>query len=216
VELAKDCLDLGIYTDRYEDMRRFYVDELGLVYEELLKVGRGVHQHRLSLNGAVLKLNSSREPLADTPTNFRGFDIGTETRAPAELHDPDGTAVNLVPGTSVSVHWASSDPGRLVDLLVRGFGAVEHSRGLLAIGRTLIALETGGGPVGPLRSRGLRYLTVQIHDVRLEHHRLMTSGWREVTAPVRLGDTAFVSFVSDPDGSMVEVSQRASLTGPLP
>ena len=216
MELAKDYLDLGIYTDRYEAMRHFYVDEIGLPYEELLKAGRGVHQHRLSLNGAVLKLNSSRESLIETPTNFRGFDIGTDTRASGAFHDPDGTRVNLVSGGAVCVYWASSDPGRLADLLVSGLGATEQTRGLMSIGRTLLALEPGGGPVGPLRSRGLRYLTVQVRDVRLEHQRLITCGWTEQSAPVRLGDTAFISFVSDPDGAMVEVSQRASLTGPLP
>jgi hypothetical protein len=33
---------------------------------------------------------------------------------------------------------------------------------------------------------------------------------------VKLGETAFISFVADPDGAPVEISQRASLTGPLP
>ena len=60
------------------------------------------------------------------------------------------------------------------------------------------------------------YLTVQVRDVRAAYAHLVATGWTEGRAPVRLGDTAFISFVRDPGGSWIEVSQRASLTGPLP
>lgn len=216
MELAKDCLDVGIYTDRYDDLWQFYGERLGLPYEELLKAGRGVHQHRLSLHGAVLKLNSSRDTLADAPTNYTALEIGSDAIEPGEYEDPDGTRVMVMPGKAVAVHWASSDPDRLTELLVKGFGALKRPSGRLAVGRTELVIEGGGGPVGPLRSRGVRYLTVQIRDVRSEHARLVECGWTEATAPIKLGDTAYISFVADPDGSMVEVSQRASLTGPLP
>ena len=64
-------------------------------------------------------------------------------------------------------------------------------------------------------ARGFRYLTVQVRDVRKEHAHLLAAGWIEGRA-VKLGETAFISFVRDPGGSSIEVSQRASLTGPLP
>jgi lactoylglutathione lyase len=35
-------------------------------------------------------------------------------------------------------------------------------------------------------------------------------------APVSLGKVARISFVRDPDGNWIELSQRASLTGNLP
>ena len=75
MNIAKDCLDVGLYTDRYDDLRAFYVDRLGLPYEELLKAGRGIHQHRVGLHGSVLKLNDSRDTLADAPTPFVRLDI---------------------------------------------------------------------------------------------------------------------------------------------
>jgi lactoylglutathione lyase len=34
-------------------------------------------------------------------------------------------------------------------------------------------------------------------------------------APVTLGTTARISFIRDPDGNWIELSQRASLTGSL-
>ncbi|HET9690500.1 MAG TPA: VOC family protein [Acidimicrobiales bacterium] len=219
VELAKPYLDVGMYTDRYDQARAFYVDGLGLAYEELLKVGGGVHQHRLSLHGAVLKLNSSRDPLPAAATNYVGLDIGVDPDADDDLQrltDPDGTAVRVGRGPLTCVHWASSRPQRLTELLVEGLGATDAGDGRLRVGRTLVAVRDGGGPVGELRARGLRYLTVQVRDVRAEHARLIALGWRERRAPVRLGDTACISFVADPDGAPLEVSQRASLTGPLP
>jgi lactoylglutathione lyase len=43
----------------------------------------------------------------------------------------------------------------------------------------------------------------------------MAHGGTEGRPPVTLGTTARVSFVRDPDGNWIEVSQRASLTGSL-
>jgi len=34
--------------------------------------------------------------------------------------------------------------------------------------------------------------------------------------PFNMGKTARISFITDPDGNWIELSQRASLTGPLP
>jgi lactoylglutathione lyase len=41
-------------------------------------------------------------------------------------------------------------------------------------------------------------------------------GGTEGRPPLTLGATARISFVRDPDGNWIEISQRASLTGPLP
>jgi lactoylglutathione lyase len=215
VDLAKEYLDVGLYTDRYDELRSFYVDELGLAYEELLRIGGGVHQHRVSLNGAVLKLNSSLEALEPSATNYVGLEIGMDAER-RETLDPDGTRIVLGPGRTTCIHWASSNPARLRALLRDGLGAGEAARQRLRVGGTEIELHSGGVTVGPMRARGFRYITVQVRDVRTEHARLVSQGWQELRPPVRLGDTAFISFVSDFDGSPVEISQRASLTGPLP
>jgi len=215
VKLAKDCLDVGLYTDRYEELRSFYCGELGLEYEELLKVGGGIHQHRLGLRGSVLKVNSSREPLDEAPTNYIGFELNG-ARA-QDLRDPDGTAVTVSPDVGrIAVHWASSAPAQLATMLRDGFDAVDLGDRRLRVGTTVLALHPGGAPVGPVRSRGFRYLTVQVWDVRAEHANLLQLGWREWVPPRKLGETAYISFVLDPDGSPIEISQRASLTGPLP
>jgi hypothetical protein len=49
-----------------------------------------------------------------------------------------------------------------------------------------------------------------------EHRRFMSMGVWEGAAPVTLGAVARISFIRDPDGNFIEISQRASLTGPIP
>jgi lactoylglutathione lyase len=67
-----------------------------------------------------------------------------------------------------------------------------------------------------MRAVGMRYITVQVRDVDAEHRRFMSMGVWEGAAPVSLGAVARISFIRDPDGNFIEISQRASLTGPLP
>ena len=53
MQLAKPRIDVGLYTNRREEMLEFWRDEVGLPYEELLAMGGGVQQHRLGLLGSV-------------------------------------------------------------------------------------------------------------------------------------------------------------------
>jgi lactoylglutathione lyase len=64
--------------------------------------------------------------------------------------------------------------------------------------------------------RGYRYVTIQVFDCDAEHAGILARGGAEGARPVTLGSTARISFVRDPDGNWIEISQRASLTGPLP
>lgn len=223
MDLAKPHLDCGLYTNRIDELRAFYADTVGLPYEELLKAGGGIHQHRYGLRGAVLKVNASREPLPDGPTTLRRLLIADDAVSePRVLTDPDGLAVTVVPSgafdvDTVGVQWASSDPARLARLLEEGFGAAKVRDDAWRVGTTLLLLEDDAGARHTgLRARGFRYLTVQVRDVRAEHARLVGLGWTEQTPPVRLGEVAYISFVRDFDGTPIEISQRASLTGPLP
>ncbi len=63
------------------------------------------------------------------------------------------------------------------------------------------------------RAPGFRYFTVQVRDCLAEHQAILDRGGTEGQAPIVLGDTVRYSFVRDPDGTFIEISQRASLTG---
>ncbi len=217
----KPALDVGIYTDRADEARAFYEGELGLTYNHLLKVGRGVHQHRLDLeDGGVLKLNDSRDPLAEEPSGYVGLAI--VGASPREARDPDGLPVDVVEKldgeTRVAITVASADPDAHDRWFADGLGATRLGDGRYAIGSSLIVvLDRPDQPrAGGLNARGLRYLTVQVADVVAEHQRLVDLGYESALGPTRLGDVSAISFVRDPGGNWLEVSQRASLTGELP
>ena len=83
MQLAKNYIDIGVRTNQLEPMLAFWRDEIGLSYEELLKVGNGVHQHRLALSGSVLKLNHAREPLPDrAPSGYQELLIARDVSEP--------------------------------------------------------------------------------------------------------------------------------------
>ncbi len=224
VQLAKPHLDVGLSTNDWSAAERFWSDSVGLVYEEYLKIGTGVRQHRFGANGSVVKVNHAREPLPKSPTVHRRLRIAAAAvDAPTLLHDPDGVEVELVPfghddvvGLEIVNVVADSGPARR--FWVDALGAAEVAPDRYRIGDTLVrCLPTPGlAPVTSRHGVGFRYLTVQVFDVDAEHARIVGLGFREEMAPTTLGDTARISFVRDADGLYLEVSQRASLTGPLP
>ena len=62
---------------------------------------------------------------------------------------------------------------------------------------------------------GDRPTVLKVRDVRADHARLVALGVEEGAAPMRLGSVARISFIRDPAGNWIELSQRASLVGDL-
>jgi catechol 2,3-dioxygenase-like lactoylglutathione lyase family enzyme len=224
MRLAKPALDVGLYTNTREPMLAFWQLEVGVVFDELLPAGRGVHQLRHRVGDSILKINHSREALPDAAR--AGYDELTIARSgepsPRSLTDPDGNRVTLVPPgfdgieqiqLTVRVRDLAAAHAFYGDAL--GLPAFDAHR--YRCGQSLIALvEDRSVPGEPqLRASGYRYSTVQVFDVVGEHAGILARGGREGTPPRRLGDVAYISFVRDPDGNWIEVSQRKSLTGSL-
>lgn len=224
MKLAKDHIDIGLQTNNTEVMLNFWQHEVGLAYEELLKVGGGTHQHRHSLNGSVFKLNSVRDPLPDSgPTGYRELLIARPNlSAPRPLTDPDGNKVTLVPAgyegvTHIGVKMEVTDLQQFRDFYLRILEAEAIAPNVFRWATTLFFLMENPEfiPATEMRGKGYRYITVQVRDVDQEHRRVIESGGAEGRAPVTLGTTARISFIKDPDHNWIEVSQRASLTGDL-
>lgn len=220
-ELAKPAIDVGLQTNEL-DANRGLLDELGIAYNHLLKAGRGVHQHRYDVGRSVLKLNSHRDLLTPGPSGYARLRLAVDPDRARTVMTVDGVAIEAVPHghdgiVGVEVTWRTADAAEAHRFLVDGIGAHEVD-GRYAIGESWIVVEPDPAqpPTGHRNHIGFRYLTVQITDVRREHQRLLDLGFTEGTAPIRLGDTAFISFIRDADGNWIELSQRASLTGPLP
>lgn len=225
IELAKPHLDIGLFTNRLEPLLAFWQGEAGLPFEELLPVGGGVRQHRHGANGSVVKINHARDPLpAVPPSGYRELLIARAgLREPRALCDPDGNRVTLLPPghegvTGIGVRMAVRDLAAFADFWGRVFGVEPAGPHAFRCGDSLLIGEEQADvqPAGEMRAPGYRYLTVQVRDVEAAHAELVRRGAAEGRPPVTLGTTARISFVRDPDGNWIEVSQRASLTGPLP
>lgn len=223
MQLAKPAVDVGLYTNDREAMLTFWQERISLPFAEMLRVGNGVQQHRHAIGDSVLKVNHSRDPLpAEAQAGIRHLLIVSERVDEAtELFDPDGNRITQVPPgfdaiTQLRVEMTVSDLARHQDFYGGILELPELDANTFCCGASQIRLSEGEATADPIqRAPGYRYLTLQIFDVKGVHAQVVAKGGREGTAPVKLGDVAHISFVRDPDGNWLELSQRKSITGTL-
>ena len=151
---------------------------------------------------------------------------------PLPMQDPDGNDVELVPAGQASIRSnsisASPMKPHFESFMARSMQAERLGPGRFKLGKTVISFRhdpaASARAEDPRRQRGrrydarvgIRYITVQVRDCDAEHRRLISMGVWEGAPPLTLGTVARISFIRDPDGNAIEISQRASLTGPLP
>jgi lactoylglutathione lyase len=224
MQLAKKQIDVGLYTNDTEAMLEFWRTKVGLRFEEMQPIGQGVRQHRYDMNGSVLKLNSVRDPMAPAkPSGYRELWIAsTEVAEPETIWDVDGNAIRLVlPGyanvTGIALKLAVSSAALFHAFYGNVMQLQPAAKAAYRCGDSLLMFEEHPKVAKdiPLRAKGYRYFTIQVVDVDREHAKLVERGAVEAMAPTTLGETARISFIRDPDGNWIELSQRASLTGPL-
>jgi len=222
MKLAKNYIDVGLFSNRREEQLAFWQQTVGLPFDHIGKLGGGVQQHRHHMNGSILKINHTRDPLPAAPASaILELRIARSGLPAAQsLVDPDGNRVMLVPPgadgvVGICVVLKVSDLVASDDFYVNTMGCLREREGVWRCGDTLlIAGERGPvANIGELRAPGFRYLTVQVWDCIAEHAGVLARGGTEGRPPTVLGDTVRYSFVLDPDGTFIEISQRASLTG---
>lgn len=220
MELAKDRLDVALVSDD-EAVSAFYRDEAGIPLEEVLPLQTGWVQHRHTLAGSVLKVNVRHDKPLEGRSAITGvMAVVDGLSEPRPLTDADGTRLELVPPghegvEQILIRLAGPDPPGVLAFWTEVLGWDRVDASTARCGRTLIRPEEGAAAdrVGVGASRGWNYLTVQVQDCDLEHAAVLARGAEEVIAPRTLGDVARFSFVCDPDGTLLEISERASLTG---
>jgi catechol 2,3-dioxygenase-like lactoylglutathione lyase family enzyme len=226
MELAKPRIDIGLAVRDIDAALAFWQGEIGLTLDHVLPVGNGLHQHRHELLGSVLKINHSRGGFPERPASgYRELWIAREgLAAPRALVDPEGNRVTLVPPG----HRGVTRIG-----VVLGVRDLESHRRFL--GEALELPNAGGDPdaflcgdsvlrIEPdasasadtaLEGAGYRYITIQVTNCDAATSAILARGGRFGREAVTLGEVARFSFVRDPDGNWIEISQRKSLTGSL-
>jgi lactoylglutathione lyase len=222
MKLAKDRLDVGLMTTD-EAMIDFMADEVGLGRPEVLRVNRAITQHRFDVDGSVVKVNIVDTLETDRRSGYAEVLIARAGEsAPRSLIGPDDVAVTLAPPGHLGVTQLG------VRLQVPDLAAAQHYFGetlgwavegaAVQLGQSVVLLEES--PDAPaaveMPVRGWTYLTVQIHDCDGETDATLRRGAQLAQPAVTLGQVARFSMIADPWGNQLELSQRASLTGPLP
>lgn len=222
MELAKPALDVGLYTNEIDAMLAFWQEQVHVPYSELLKVGGGLHQHRHAIGDSVLKVNNRREPVAqDGPTGLRILEIYSDAvDCRIELLDPDGNEVWMSPQSdapeqNLTLHMTVNDLTASSHFYSDVLGLERDGSDTFKVGASRIKLAQGEVKPFERVALGYRYMTMQVFDVVATHAQILSRGGREGAAPVRLGEVAYISFVQDPDGNWIEISQRKSITGSL-
>jgi len=99
MKLAKNHIDVGLFSNRREEQLAFWQQTVGLPFDRIGKLGGGVQQHRHHMNGSILKINHTRDPLPAAPASaILELRIARSGLPAAQsLVDPDGNRVMLVP-----------------------------------------------------------------------------------------------------------------------
>ena len=221
MQLAKPALDIGLYTNQVNAMLAFWQEQVQVPFSELLKVGGGLHQHRHAIGDSVLKINNRREPVeTSTPSGLAKLEIFTTgVDQTIELIDPDGNQVVLSPAIgearNLTLHMRANNLDQAASFYADVLALQQTDTHSFAVGASQITLSQGD--VAPIEraALGYRYMTMQVFDVVETHAQILKLGGVEGSAPVRLGEVAYISFVRDPDGNWIEISQRKSITGSL-
>lgn len=222
MRLAKQHLDIGLFTNDIDRQLEFWGTTIGLRLDHVLTLEPGWLQHRFDANGSVVKVNdlTTRLP-ARPPSGFTGLTIarGTQPEDWAGPH-PGGDHVALVaPGTDgvagIKITVSSPDPERLLRFYRDALEFDQVAPGVLRCGDSLLAVVEGpgGSDTDDVVGSGFRYITVQVFDADQECAGIVARGGRVVRELVSFAGVARFGFVADPDGNWIEISARTSLTG---
>jgi lactoylglutathione lyase len=188
VRLAKQHIDVGLYTNNAEAMLAFWRERIALAFEETLPLGGGVRQHRHAMNGSVLKINDARDPLPEAaPAGYRELFIARDDiPEPRQLVDPDGNTVTLVPRgydgiTGIAVWLAVRDPAAFHRFYRDALQLEPAGRNAYRCGDSLLRFEQDASAAAAERMQGpgYRYVTVQVWDVDAEHAGIVARGGTE-------------------------------------
>lgn len=224
MQFAKKSFDIGLFSNQPAAQLDFWQQTVGLPFDHTLKLGGGLLQHRHAVGEAILKLNAARDPLPHPASNnLQAVILGLPGLSGERLlHDPDGNLIEIHPSDTptLGLRIATPDLKASASFYHQVLGLQRLAENLLACGSSQLQLHPGGQPAAgndnTLPVLGLRYLTLQVENCDAAWQAAIAAGARNGREPVTLGSTARIAFVIAPEGTWVELSERASLTGREP
>jgi catechol 2,3-dioxygenase-like lactoylglutathione lyase family enzyme len=230
MDLEKNSLDFGMFTNNPEAMHTFYNGELGLKLEGTTPMGPKFKLSRYLLDGSVLKLWHATDALPPrAAAGYKSLTIADpKATAPRSASDPDGNLLLFVPPGHDQVDQIEFQLG-VSDLALseRFYGDVLGAERIAGaryhLGQTILSLSEDRGArrvktelitnpldaVVAMAGVGFRYLTIQVRDCAAEYQRLMGKDVNQgVAFTSGAGNLAGLFMVRDPDGNWVEVLQR--------
>ncbi len=229
MELAKQTIDIGIFTNRLEAMQEFYGKKLGLQFESVLPVGGGFKQHRYLANGSVIKLMHTEAPLRRRrPGGYETIMLAAPSAIRAEpLPDPDDNTILLVPPgrddvTQIELRVGVVDPDVHVEFYLKALGAADFKGNRVKLGESIVAFyhepvvkkassQPFANPMEVIQAMaelGIQYITLGVKDCNAAFAEAIAAGGGEAVKPANFGTVARIAFVRDPDGNFIELAQR--------
>lgn len=220
MKLMKPALDVGfqIAANDPSAMLAHYREVVGVHFDHDLPLGGGRMQSRHTWGDSVIKLNHSLNAVPPAPaTGWAALSfLGPDITAYAEHADPEGNAVARAPAEikAVEIELAVRDAHASLAFFTALNLPVEGNR--VSVGASAIRVrEDKDASHAGLEGPGLRYITLQIDRADEAHAEALVAGANEGMAPRTLGNVARISFVVEPGGNWIELSQRASIVGSL-
>jgi lactoylglutathione lyase len=121
------------------------------------------------------------------------------------------------PLPDLALHVVANDLNAFSRFYGEHLGLEPDGPSAFRLGRSRIVATQGDAPrIDGWREKGLRYMTVQIFECDALTAALQQQGVEVGMAPKTVGQVRY-SFIRDPDGNWIELSERGSLTGrPIP
>lgn len=230
MNLEKNSLDFGMFTNNPDAMHAFYNGELGLKFEGTTPMGPKFKLSRYLLNGSVLKLWYAADALPPrAAAGFKSLTIADpKATAPRTLSDPDGNQLLFVPPghnqvDQIEFQLGVSDLALSEQFYGDALGAQPIASGRYRFGQTILSLNADPGArrvktelitnpldaVAAMAGLGFRYITIQVRDCAAEYQHVMGKNVNQgVAFTSGAGNLAGLFMVRDPDGNWVEILQR--------
>ena len=229
MELARQTVDVGLFTNQLAEMQKFYGEELGLQFESVLPVGGGYKQYRYLANGSVVKLMHTEEPLSRRhPGGYETIMIASpRVDSGKAFGDPDDNTIELVPPgqddvTQMEIRVGVRNTDAFGEFYTKALGATPIGDDRYKLGETILGVyhesEVKAKPaasfgnamdvIKAMAGLGIRYITLGVKNCDDAFRQVTASGASAAISPVNFGTVARICFVRDPDGNFVEIAQR--------